>query len=137
MKKLVLLIFSLVMMLFQAEAVSYVSFRRDCDVLLSKKNADWEGDYSKLPVNWEVPVIIDNSDLKITIGSSQFEFMEVPKEWNVSQKWRCVRYECIDLVSLGKCYIYLIEYDKTKNSRLMVRWYDIDDKYSEIYNIRK
>lgn len=118
-------------------AVQYTTFRRDVDVLLSKRDAVWSGDYGKRAVNFEAPVEINNSTLTITLGGESFEFMEIPREWNVGRSFRTVRYEAIDNNTLGKVYIYLIEYDKTDNCRLMLVWYDLDDKPTEIYNIRK
>ena len=81
--------------------------------------------------------MIDNNTKTITIGEARFEFMDFPEEWNVSQTYRSVRYECIDLSSLGKVYIYLIEYDKTENVRMKLVWYDIDGKSTELYSMRK
>lgn len=137
MKKLLISAGILLGMFSNASSVSYTTFRKDQDILLSKKKADWEGDYYRLPKNVEVNVVIDNKTKTITIGEARFEFMDFPEEWNVSQTYRSVRYECIDLSSLGKVYIYLIEYDKTENVRLKLIWYDIDGKSSELYSMRK
>lgn len=138
MKKFIICLLIFLSSLFSVSAVSYTIFRRDVDILLNKQNAAWVGDYSRRPNNfYNTRVEINNNDLKIKIGSSEFEFMEIPKEWNVGFSWRSVRYECMDLQTYGKVYIYLIEYDKTENRRLMVKWLDIDDKPIEIYNMKK
>lgn len=137
MKKLFILAGLLFGMFSNASSVSYTTFRKDFNILLSKKKADWEGDYYRLPKNVELPVVIDNKTKTITIGEMMFEFMDFPEEWNVSQTYRSVRYECIELSSLGKVYIYLIEYDKTENVRLKLVWYDIDGKSTELYSMKK
>lgn len=138
MKKILLSAILFILSICNISAVSYTIFRRDTEILLTKKNASWIGDYSKLPNNfYDTNVEINNSELKIKIGGETFEFVEIPKEWNVGFSWRSVRYECIDLKTYGKVYIYLIEYDKTENCRLMLKWFDIDDKPVEIYNLKK
>lgn len=137
MKKLFILAGLLFGMFSNVSSVSYTTFRKDFNILLSKKKADWEGDYYRLPKNVELPVVIDNKTKTITIGEMMFEFMDFPEEWNVSQTYRSVRYECIELSSLGKVYIYLIEYDKTENVRLKLVWYDIDGKSTELYSMKK
>lgn len=137
MKKLLFIGLMILVQLQSLLAVSYTTFRRDVEVLLSKDKADWAGDYNKRSDNFKVPVVINNQEKTITLGGETFEFYEIPKEWNVSMYYRSVRYECIDLKTLGKVYIYLIEYDKTKNCRLMLVWYDIDDKSVEIYNMKR
>lgn len=138
MKRIVMLLFSLLAVIVNVSAytVEFETFRKDCEIMLSKKSATWSGDYSKLPVNVVQKVIIDNSEKTITIGVDKYEFMDYPK-WNVSQTYRSVSYECIDIKSLGKVKIYYIEYDKTDNCRMLVIWYDVEDKPIEIYNMRR
>lgn len=137
MKKFLVLAGLLLGMFSTSQGISYTTFRKDSDILLSKKKADWEGDYVKLPQNSDLGVVIDNSTKTIKLGDMMFEFMEFPEEWNVSQTYRSVRYECIEISSLGKVYIYLIEYDKTPNVRLKLVWYDIDGKSTELYSMRR
>lgn len=137
MKKVVLLFLAFMLGVLSTNAASFKVFRKDSEVMLSRDRADWYGDYEYLPKNDTSFVYIDNMNKVISVGDSKFEFMDVPNKWLVKKTHSIVRYECIDLQSLEKVFVYIIKYDTTSNWRLLVVRFDgLDSHLIEMFSMR-